>query len=138
MIGKEYLEEAKRLDQEYKSKFEQLKSLQDMSMSITSLCKTEKIQMSHDNSKNGDLICQIIDLENELKSDMELIIKKKKELVKRINEIDNPDYRLLLNLRYLNLKTWEQIACDMGVTFQWAHRLHHSALKTFEKKFFAS
>ena len=59
--------------------------------------------------------------------------KAQTELQEKIDALKNPDYRLLLTLRYINGKTWEQIAEDMDYTpFHVMHRMHPKALEYFQ------
>lgn len=60
----------------------------------------------------------------------------KAEAEERIEGIENDDYKLLLTLRYLRFKTFEEIAVEMGFTFQWICELHKRALIQFEELYF--
>lgn len=46
-----------------------------------------------------------------------------------IHSVENARLRYLLERRYIDGQTWEQIAVDMDITFQWAHHLHRRALE---------
>ena len=50
------------------------------------------------------------------------------EIEKLLGEVGNPDYRLLLELRYLQGLTWEQIAKKMHYSWRHIIRLHGKAL----------
>ena len=50
------------------------------------------------------------------------------KLIKRIHAIDNPD---ILELRYINDLTMEEIADEMGYSVRHVHRLHEKALEEF-------
>ena len=52
-----------------------------------------------------------------------------------INRLDNTIYRTLLIARYINCKTWEQIADEMGYDLRWIYRLHGKALKAIESHY---
>ena len=46
-----------------------------------------------------------------------------------IGAVEDPRLRYLLERRYIDGKTWEQVAEDMGITYQWACILHGKALE---------
>ena len=62
------------------------------------------------------------------KKEFELLAYKSR-MHNLINQLDNPSYRALLSLRYINCKTWEQIAEDMHYTTRNVHKIHGGALK---------
>lgn len=60
------------------------------------------------------------------------------EARKRMEEIaglDNPVHVQLLVLRYIEGKSWEEIACAIGYTFRHTTRLHGDALNAFSRKY---
>ncbi len=50
------------------------------------------------------------------------------ELTAVVKKVKNPEFRTLLELRYLCFKTWEQIAVDMDYDLRWIYRMHKNAL----------
>lgn len=65
----------------------------------------------------------ILDEINEIKS-LEL---ENSRIIKEF--VHDPNYKRILELRYLNYKRWEEIAVSMGYTFRWTQELHSRALK---------
>lgn len=58
----------------------------------------------------------------------------KSEIMTVITLIDNNTYRTLLIMRYVQFKTWEQIAESMGYSDKWVRTyLHKMALEMCEK-----
>ena len=47
--------------------------------------------------------------------------------------ITNNDFKLLLRLRHVNYKSWEQIAEIMGYSTSYMYKQHHLAVKEFNK-----
>ena len=43
-------------------------------------------------------------------------------------------YRMLLTERYVNFKTWEQVAESLGYDLRWVYRLHKEALSALEEQ----
>lgn len=55
------------------------------------------------------------------------------EIIKAISRVEDRTQRTLLVKRYIEFKTWEQIAVDLGYTWRHVHRIHAEALKAVEK-----
>ena len=130
---KHYLKRVKYLDGLINSKAEQLKDLRNMIYNISGNKNKERVQTSKCVDKIGDIMSKIVDLENELDNDIDKLVDLKAEVTKRIDEIPDMECRLLLMLRYLNFKTWEEIAEKMGYSDRHIRRLHCFALNKFSK-----
>lgn len=46
--------------------------------------------------------------------------------------VADPNYRAVLEHRYLEYKPWEVIAVEMGYTFRWTQELHRRALQALK------
>lgn len=56
------------------------------------------------------------------------------EVIETIGKVSHAEYNRLLYLRYVQGEMWEQIAVDMGYTYQWvAGPLHSNALQEVEE-----
>ncbi len=56
--------------------------------------------------------------------------RKRMRIDETISHVEDPDCRTLLHSRYIEMLTWEEIAVNMGYTYQWvAGPLHGKALK---------
>lgn len=75
---------------------------------------------------------KVLDLEDTLVENIEKLAALQIDILSKVYQLGNYDYKLLLTLRYLNFRTWEQIAEEMNLTFQWAHVIHNRALKAFD------
>jgi DNA-directed RNA polymerase specialized sigma subunit len=84
---------------------------------------------NHDTSMMADAVMKIVDLQSEIKHDINSLVDLKREMVKLIKAVDNTEYQTILELRYLCFKTWEQIAVDMGYNVRHVYRLHDEAVK---------
>jgi len=76
-----------------------------------------------------NIICKMIDLENEINNDIDTLVDLKRDIVAIIKGIQNPEYQTLLELRYLCFNNCEQIAVDMGYSLQHIFHIHDKALK---------
>lgn len=136
MTAKQYLRQARRLDNMVDAKLEQVMELRNLATKTTSTLRLDdRVQSSGNHDKLAETIAKIVDLENEINTMVDVLIDLKSEIIERIDGISNDDYRLLLTLRYINQKTWEETAVEMGYTYQWVHVLHSRALVEFEKMY---
>ena len=76
-----------------------------------------------------DCVGRIIDLENEIRNDMNELLDLKRKIMAIIKAVDNPEHQALLEKRYLCYLSWEKIAVDMGYDLRYIHKLHNRALE---------
>jgi DNA-directed RNA polymerase specialized sigma subunit len=134
MNAKEYLSQALWLDQMIVSKLEQLETLKSLAMKVTSSFAEEKVSGGNtEKSKMESTIVKVIDLENEIGADFERLVDLKKEIQDAINRVDNINCQLLLEMRYLNGKNWEEIALALGYDRSTVFRIHGKAIKEIKK-----
>jgi DNA-directed RNA polymerase specialized sigma subunit len=134
MNAKEYLSQAVWLDRMIDSKLEQLEMLKSLAMKVTSSFTKEKI--SGGNIEKGKMertMVKVIDLEHEINADIDRLVDLKKDIQDTINKMDDINQQLLLELRYLSGKGWDEIAASMGYDPRTVYRIHGKALKEFER-----
>lgn len=129
MNAKDYLLQARYLDERITSKTQQIASLNDLATRCTSTFSDMPRNLNHGGSRLEDCIIKIIDLEDSLKKDIEKLVDLKREIMGVIKAVPNVEYQTLLEKRYLCFITWEQIAVDMNYSMQHIHRMQSSALK---------
>ena len=128
MKAKEYLSQAYRLDKRINSKLDQIASLSELATKCTSTLSGLPRNPNRGGSTVADAIGNVIDLQVEINNDIDRLVDLKRELFKVIKAVDNTEHQLLLELRYLCFKTWEQIAVEMGYDVRHIYRLHQQAL----------
>ncbi len=126
------LKQIKWLDDVIKSKTDQLENLRSIVFNVSGNSRDEKVQTSKRRDKIGDIMPKIMDLEKELNNHIKEFIDLKSEITKKIDELPDMEYRLVLMLRYLDFKTWEEIAEIMNYSVRWIYKLHGLALKKFK------
>lgn len=133
MTNKEYLQQAYRLDNLIDAKLEQITQLRAMAEKQTATLSAAPISGLQPHSRVENCMVKIVDLENEINRDIDRLVSLKRDIQQTISHIHNPDYRLLLELRYLNFKTWEQIAVQMHYSYRNILYLHGKALEQINK-----
>ncbi len=129
MTAKDFLSQAYRLDQRIKSKIEQLDSLNALATRASVTLSDMPKNPNRSTSTMEDTICKIIDLQEEINKEVDRLVDLKVEIVNIIKAVPNPEHQMLLELRYLCFKTWEQIAVDMNYGVRNIYNLHGAALK---------
>ena len=124
-----YLEQAYRIDQRINCKMEQVSSLHSLATKATSTITDMPGSPTRNIHKMEDIIAKIVDLENEINDDIDKLVDLKAEITTVIKEVDDPELQSLLEQRYLNFRTWEQIAVDMGYNVRHLYCMHDKELK---------
>jgi DNA-directed RNA polymerase specialized sigma subunit len=79
-------------------------------------------------TKNPHKFDKLAELQEAVFGDCEKLFAIKTEIIRTISRVDNVTYRTLLEKRYLEYKTWEQIAVEMNYSYMHICRLHGKAL----------
>lgn len=130
MTTKEYLNQAYRVKELIDSNDRQLQELRDRTTKIT-IGFNEPVQGGKPGNI-GDIAVEIVELKAKIKEDSAALARLLTEIRGVINQVHNADEKLLLNLRYLEFKKWEDIAPIMGYTIRQTTRIHGRALKKVE------
>lgn len=130
MTAKEYLSQAYRLDKRIDSKIEQLKSLNLLATKCTSTLSDMPKSQSAGNSRLEDTVVKIVDLQEEINKDIDSLVDLKRDIVRTIKSVQNPEYQIILELRYLCFKTWEEIAVQMNCSIDNVFKIRKNALKS--------
>ena len=133
MTAREYLGQAYRIEQRINSKVEQVASLRELSLKVTTTLSDAPKGSRNVHSKEK-IVTKMIDLENEINADIDALVDLKKEILSVIKAVERVEYRTLLEMRYLCYNSWEQIAIGMGYSLQHVFRLHSKALKEIKIK----
>lgn len=133
MSAKEYLSQAHYIDQRINSKLEQVLSLRGLTTKASTTLSDMPGSPNRNIHRMEDIIVKMIDLEEEINADIESLVELKSEITAVVKKVENPEYRTLLELRYLCFKTWEQIAVDMDYDLRWVYRMHKKALDNVEQ-----
>ena len=129
MTAKEYLSQARFLDNRINSKIQQVSSLNELATKCTATISDMPHSPNSGGSTMADAVCKIIDLQEEINKDIDRLVDLKREIMGVIKAVPNVEYQTILEKRYLCFITWEQIAVDMNYSMQHIHRMHSAALK---------
>lgn len=133
MTAKEYLGQARFLDMRINSKIQQVASLNELATKCTTTISDMPKNPNRGDSRMADSVIKIIDLQDEINSDINKLVGLKREIMGVIKAVPNMEYQTLLEKRYLCFITWEQIAVDMNYSMQYTFRIHERALKEIDQ-----
>lgn len=132
MTAREYLEQARFLDTRIKSKVNQIQDLEDLATSTSTVLSDMPKNPIPSTSRMADVVCKIIDLQTELKQDMNKLLDLKKEILSTVKCVLNVEHQTVLEKRYLCYESWEQIAVDLGYSSKHIFKVHNAALDDVE------
>lgn len=127
MTAKSYLEQYRHLDNEIKIKQEQLSRLRELAESVSPF--GSGISSGETSDKVGRTAAKLVDAENEIKEMINRLVALKNDIEKIIESVENAKLRQILTLRYINGRTFEKIAEEMGYSYMQIYRLHEKALE---------
>jgi DNA-directed RNA polymerase specialized sigma subunit len=84
-------------------------------------------------ASNGTEQKGLSELMDAVMRDLNGCLDVRKEAMEVIRSMENPEYRLLLELRYLCGKSWDDIAAEMGCSTRQVFRVHRLAVRKLEK-----
>ena len=132
MTAKEYLNRGYRLDCRINGKLAQMEQLRTMAQRITPTYGGEVVSHSRNIRSHEDIMIKIIDAEKELNAQIDALVDIKKELEQTIALVADEDCRILLELRYLSMKSWKDIGVALEKSKSHVFRLHNQALALVE------
>ena len=129
MTARQYLGQAYRIDQRINSKLKQVSLLRGNVMNLSINMKEISIQTSRDNARMENTLLKIIDQEREIDAEIDRLVDLKAEIKRVIDGVENIEYRLILELRYLCFRSWEEIAVEMDYSIDYVFKIHRRALE---------
>lgn len=134
MNPKEYLSRALWLDQRIKSKLEQLDTLRALAMKVGANLTEEKVSGGNNTKSHMEnTIAKIVDLEKEINEDIDRLVGIKAEIMETISRVDDPINQIILEMRYVNGKGWDEISRVLNYKDRSIFKIHSRALKEITK-----
>lgn len=126
MSPKEFLAQAWQIDERIERKIEERDR-------IESKLTTGRISNITGMPRGGgydwtDAVAKIIRLTEQINAEIARLCAVKRQVIDAIDAVEDMRYRRLLELRYRNYLTWEQIADDMHYDVRNVYKLHGKAL----------
>ncbi|MHB1154527.1 MAG: DUF1492 domain-containing protein [Eubacteriales bacterium] len=132
MTAREYLLRMYKLDQDIKSKIDQIEALKDLATNCSSVLTGMPRNPSKKHDAMADAVCRIVDLHDELNNELAQLVIYKADAISIIHRIKNSEYRLILEKRYINYLPWETIAVELRYSESWVLKLHRKAIEAVD------
>lgn len=134
MNAKDYLKQIRVIDNRIKDKETQKAELLEMMGSIKGMTYDGDIVQT---SANGDqmvnLMIRIEEITNQILDDTRKYIDLKDKIIGQIQSIGDWRIESLLFKRYVEYKSFELIAIEMGFNYDYTRELHGAALACFSE-----
>lgn len=127
--AKAYLQQIKLHDARIERNIEELDNLRSMTTKITATWKDDVVSGTGNQDKLGAAVAKIVDLQTEIGKDIDAYIDMKRSVWNLLEKIQNPEQLQVLYKRYFKYEHWEQIACEMNMTYRNVCYIHGRALQ---------
>ena len=128
MEVKEYLNQIRYIDNEVQAHLEERSRLRQAIELKTTSYNDNKVQETN-SSDYDERYIKYVDMADMINNKIDALIELKMKVSSEIDQLDKAEHRLLLRQRYINLKSFEQIAVQMGYEIRQVHRIHGNALQ---------
>lgn len=123
----EYLKQYKNLDRRINRKLEEKERWQSKAEKVTSTI-TDVPRGKDEENQRELAIVEMMDCEKEAVTMIDSFIDLGREIQSTIDMIDNDDFRILLEYRYIDGHKWEKIAVEMNYDYRYIFELHGKAI----------
>lgn len=128
--AKRYLQQIQLCDSRINTRLEELHRLKEMVVRITPTPK-DNIASGGCGSQDklANAVAKIVDLEAEIDREIDYFVNARRKIVALIDKLSDPDQIQVLHKRYVQYKTLERIACDMGMSYRNVCYIHGKGLQ---------
>lgn len=124
---KEYLSQIRYIDNDIRSRQEEVERLQSMLTVNTSSIKEDKVQESRQGYYDDRYMAYLKEKEK-INSLIDELVNLKVKITNEIDLLEDRRYRVILREYYLNMRSFPNIAYSMNYDLRHVHRLHGEAL----------
>lgn len=128
MTAKEYLSGYKDMCEQLSDRLQEVRGLKDMKYNISASFDSAS-KASGGDSRMSRIVAKMDELEELVEREVACITSKKMEIERAIGSVKNEQFRTLLEKKYIQFKSLEVIAVEMGYGYRHICRLHGEALK---------
>ena len=127
LTAKEYLSRYRTLNDSINAKLAQVEELRRKAQTVGGGNGTGA-HSTQPHSRVADITDRLVDLEREINEEIDRSVDLQREIRAAIAAVPEERLRTLLELRYINCMTFEQIAVSMHYSYKQVCRLHGKAL----------
>ena len=127
MTAKEYLSQYRYINININNKIAQQERLRELATCVS----PSSDGCGHNSGvsdKVGSLCAKIADLDAEINAEIDKLVDVQRDILQTIGKVDNECLRIILTERYINCRTFEEIAVIVNYSYKQTCRLHGKAL----------
>lgn len=132
MKAKEYLEQVACKDSIINNLIKDKENIIHLMYSLGNSNMKERVQTSKEHDRLGALYAKIDEKEREIVSKIDALVDFRLKVSSEINLLSDSKYITVLYKKYLECKSWKEIATDMNYNIRYVQHLQKEALKDFE------
>lgn len=133
MTAKQYLSQISRLNKMIANKLSEIYQIKSMALNISVLNEEDKVQTSGSKDRIGNMVAKMVDLEKEAQSYVDAYTDLRRKTIMQIDSMPKEMHYKVLFSKYIEDKTFDVIAEEMGYSWRQVIRIHGAALTEFEK-----
>ncbi len=131
--AQQFLERIRKIDVQIDCMVQEREALKDMALRVTPSMSGNGGSSGGNQDKLGSAVARIVDMEEKIDMAVDELISLKQEASVLLGRLDKPEHLKVLHERYIQYRSFETIACEMGYTYRGVHYLHGRALQAFDK-----
>ncbi len=132
VTAKAWLNRGWKLNSEIKQLVEAKNTIWEIATNATANPFEERVKTSRQNTSEIRM-AKILDYGMEIECQIERLVAILREILCAINTVEDVTCRTLLIARYVNFKTWEDIADTMGFSYAGIQKIHKKALNCIQR-----
>lgn len=124
-----YLDKPRLLDAHIRQKETELERLRLGLGSISVSTQGERVQTSRTGDRLANDVARVVDLEKEIEQKKIELITVRNAVIHRIHRLNNTVLVDILYKKYVEYKSYKEIAIELSYNISYVRRLHSKALK---------
>lgn len=109
--------------------------LREMMHSVGGISYDEKVQSSPRADALERRVVKYVEMEQKINNMIDEFVDLKHEIINQIQSLSDEKHISVLFKRYVQYKSFEQIAVEMSYSYQYVRELHGCALEEFESSY---
>lgn len=134
--AKQALYEYRQLEKRVSEKGERIQSLMESATRSTPSLEAERVSGTSEHSRLETAMIRKIDLERQLDKSIDDLNRRRYEIQNAIDAMQDAREARLLELRYIDGRSWASVTTRMEISETWSKTIHASALEHFAEIFF--
>lgn len=134
MEAEEFLKSISRLDSFILVYDRELKAMEELAMSAAvGELQEDKVQTSINLHKKEDEVVNIIDYQDRISKTLSEYVKRRHNLMKLLDKLEDPKHRVILYEKYILHNSWDNIADSLNYSISHVKRLRNKAVEELQK-----